>query len=199
MAWDFDKAIAAYLATPDVKKQMKAHVAKERQRSGGTGGVGDEGTVRAYANEAIAAIIASLPISLRASPNHAISTNDLHIVKIAVNQDGDYEVELAWNPAAIHRTSLYEDGYPEGVQDIVALLSTGYRAHAPVWGYWDGHTASSLDLRSITGTDAKHTSAWQKSLTYRAADPFLQVAVAAFNAAHTKDHVKIKLGPQYLI
>jgi hypothetical protein len=56
----FEEELAAYLGTAEMQKAIKAHI----KATGGTGGTGTEESVRQYAQEAVKAIIASLPASL---------------------------------------------------------------------------------------------------------------------------------------
>lgn len=172
----FDEQVAKYLKRPAIQAQIKAHYKK-------TGGSTEDITqVIGYAQKAVAAIIDSLPDSLRKSYNgRAIKTTDLIIGDPIVNDNGDYEITLIWNPQAIHRESLYSDdeGYPEGVQNIVALLSTGVRP-----------------IRHDVFGDHMWGKYWHESTRYfipagwsRPADPFLKNAIAKYNADHKKDGV----------
>lgn len=47
----------------------------------------------------------------------------------------------------LHRDSLYQSGYPDGVENIAALLNTGYDAGKRVYGTWHGEKIASLQHR----------------------------------------------------
>ena len=177
----FEDDLKKYLNQPAIKKQMKAHY----KTTGG--GAADIAQVEFYAQQAIRTIIDSLPIPLRAGP-HAIDYNDMTYAMPAMNEDGDYTVELRWNPIAVHRESLYEEGYPEGIENIVALFSTGTKVsrHA-VFGYWSG--GRSLYASAFTTYIPENT--------FRDPDPFISNAVSAFNNAHKKDGVTLIAPPKY--
>lgn len=181
----FEDELQKYLERPKIKKKMKAHY-----KSTG-GGVSDITQVEFYAQHAIRIIVDSLPISLKAGPQ-AITYNDMTYSTPVMNNDGDYIVELKWNPKAIHRESLYRPGYPDGIENIVALHSTGYMAEKPVFGYWRGHHTN----YNVTGTYGPY-GGWAKSLQAREPDPFISFAVSMFNNTYRKNGVILTAPPIY--
>lgn len=175
----FDEQVAKYLKRPAIQAQIKAHYKK-------TGGSAEDITqVIGYAQKAVAAIIDSLPYELKGGSSRPITTTDLIIGEPRLNDNGDFEVELRWNPDAIHRESLYEEGYPEGLEDIVSLFSTG----------------SKLSKNWVAGygkyRDFGYRYFYIPKGTYREPDPFISHAVSAFNAAHAKDHVVLIAPKEY--
>lgn len=48
------------------------------------------------------------------------------------------EIHLNFDREMMRRSSLYPEGYPEGADNIVALMNHGYRAKNYVYGAWDG-------------------------------------------------------------
>jgi len=74
---------------------------------------------------------------------------------------GDYKISVSFSEEAIHRESLYQAGYPNGVDNIVMLFTKGYTAGNQVWGSWHGNTIGSL--------------------THRESNDFLAQAVEVFN------------------
>lgn len=44
------------------------------------------------------------------------------------NARGKWDIQLQFDPAQITRESMYSEGYPDGVYDIVALMNHGYKA-----------------------------------------------------------------------
>ena len=178
----FDEQVKAFLNTPAMKAKVKAHYKKMGGSAEG------EAAAAAYAQEAILAIITSLPASLKRGPR-AIKVSDLVASTPILNNNGDYEVELKWNAKAIHRDSLYDadEGYPDGVENIVALFSTGTKP-----------------TRHDVFGDHMWGTFWHESSRYfipqgysKQSDPFISNAVAAFNAAHEKDGVVLIAPSKY--
>lgn len=170
----FEDDLKKYLNQPAIKKQMKAHY----KATGG--GAADITQVEFYTQQAIRAIVDSLPLSLKGG-RHAITYNDMSYVVNGMNDYGDYVAEIRWNPKAIHRESLYDadDGYPDGVENIVALFSTGVQP-----------------IRHDVFGDHMWGNYWHESSRYfipqgwsRAADPFLKNAIDAYNATYKKNGV----------
>lgn len=168
----FEDQVRQYLDRPAMKAEIKAHYKKI-----GGSAAGVEKALR-YAEEAIQAIIDSLPESLKSGSTRPITTDDLVPGYPRLNSNGDYEVLIRWYSKAIHRDSLYMDGYPDGVKNIVALFSTGTRPSKNfVAGYWKTAASGMYWYYRIP-------AGWS-----RAADPFLKEAIEKFNASHREDGV----------
>lgn len=89
--------------------------------------------------------------------------------------DGSYEVSIFFTGDK-HRESLYPNGYPEGVDNIVALLNNGFRIGADkkqAFGMWHGQMTRGLRTReglhfiqeavfefNNTYGDAYHAAVW---------------------------------------
>lgn len=70
-------------------------------------------------------------------------------VKVGENQ---YQIEV-WFSNDLRRESLAPDEYPEGIDNIAALLNNGYAAGHTVYGVWMGHwpwSIPSLPMRDGT-------------------------------------------------
>lgn len=68
------------------------------------------------------------------------------------NED-KYEAELYFT-GDLHRNSLYEEGYPDGLFNVVALFNNGYVTSHDVYGWWDGHSfvlGNYMDMRNPIG------------------------------------------------
>ena len=167
----FEQQVAQYLNQPHMKAQLKAHYKKMG------GSAADSEAAKRYAEEAKQAIIDALPESLK-NGMRPITINDFEPLVPRLNADGDYEIELRWKPEAIHRESLYEEGYPEGLENIVALFSTGNK---PL-------RHSVLGLKKEKWSLMYHQY-YIPAGYQRAADPFISKAVAAFNAKYAKNNV----------
>lgn len=90
--------------------------------------------------------------------------------------DGEYKISINIQPDALHRDSLWQDGYPNGVDDIVLLFTTGYQARGYVYGEWHG-----VPYRSKISRESNN---------------FLMRAVDSFNSAATGKS-KAELGDKY--
>ena len=194
---DFDVELATFLNQNDMKDSLHKFAIGQLRFNYQT----ELAVAKTYAEMARDAIVAALPASLKNSSNGAIGVDDLLIFPGSLRKDGVFTFELGWNPDVIHRDSLYEEGYPEGIQDIVGLLSTGYRAKNYVYGLWFGHSPT---------MDVHHNGVWKngahqldpnrgfvnmRSLKIRAANNFLQTAINSFNRAHKADGVRVYIMP----
>ena len=94
--------------------------------------------------------------------------NNLVICEPVKTTGGRYNISLKFNKDVIRRSSLWEDGYPDGIENIVALLNNGYAARDYVYGMWKGKKVRSLLSRDGEG--------------------FMQDAVREFNNAYGKKY-----------
>lgn len=194
---DFDAELETFLNQTDMKDSLHKFAMNRLRFDYQT----ELAIAKTYAEQARNAIVSSLPDSLKYSKNGAIGVDDLIIFPGRLRKDGVFVFELGWNPTVIHRDSLYEDGYPDGIEDIVGLLTTGYSAKNYVYGLWFGHSPS---------MDVHHNGVWKngthqldpsrdfvnmRSRKQRAADKFLQRGIDAFNRAHISDGVKVSIMP----
>lgn len=86
----------------------------------------------------------------------------------------------------LHRDSLENDHGYEGIDNIVALFNNGYDARNYVYGWWNGHTATTDEVSFRSGTDGDY--AWVRSKLSRPALNFIQQAVADFNGNYGADY-----------
>lgn len=179
------------------RKKMDACV-KRHQQSGKPFASGekaiDEKEMAEAARLLIAAIQERMPESIASVGGTLTST---YPKKLA---DGSYEVEVRFDTGALHRDSLYSEGY-DGVNNIVALLNNGYHAGNYVYGWWDGHAAGGSTetvYRSFSpmGTE----QAFIRSRKDREGLRFMQQAVADFNAAYGEKYkATAVLGGEYTV
>ena len=83
---------------------------------------------------------------------------------------GRYEIHVNFMHEMMDRESLYPEGYPEGVDNIAALMNTGYRAKDYVYG---------------TMPDGRRG----RSLKERPGAMFMQLAVSRFNSLYGKNAI----------
>lgn len=67
--------------------------------------------------------------------------------------DNLYQIEV-WFANDLHRDSLDVDWFPEGIDNIAALLNNGYAAGHTVYGVWMNH--SPWNIPSLTMRDGTH-------------------------------------------
>lgn len=123
-------------------------------------------------------------------PNIAYSMFD--IVGPINDGHGYMQYELRFRPSYVQRDSLYQHGYPDGLENVVMLYSHGgkpnrnkvYNEHRVLRGRSSEHVRYNRVLRLPKGYQVKP-------------DPFLRDCVAQINAELNKDGVKVVLAPAY--
>lgn len=92
------------------------------------------------------------------------SLNDIKVGKTKKSSKSwEWEISITIDKEALHRDSLYPKGYPDGLEDLVLLYSTGYDARDYVHGY----------------NHKKGRYMW--SLPHRPSNDYLEKAVEEFN------------------
>jgi len=99
----------------------------------------------------------------------SITISDIVVGQPVLNESGQYELKLSFKEGALHRDSLYEEGYPEGLNNIVLLFAHGYHASSYVYGAW--------------ASSSKDSTKRIRSRISREPNNFLQAAVAEFNSS----------------
>lgn len=178
---DFEAELAKFLGQPTMQKAIQK-TAIAAMKAGGGGVAGSLEEAKKFVEQAKAAIIASLPQSLKDSNYHTFTTSDLIVDYVGMSDNGKFQFELSWNPASVHRPSLYQKGYPDGIEDIVGLFHSGYSANHYAYGPWAS--------RVMHGENRVY-----RSRVFRDPDPFLTDAISKFNAEHKADSVTLKLSP----
>lgn len=135
------------------------------------------------------------------------------------SKDGRGEYRIFFEPEAVHRESLYHEGYPDGLENIVLFYSKGMKEPAknPVWNRaaleWNYNRKTRTMNRKMRKQDSVTTYQRkdpQQVAEYRAGahyfipagwqrmpDPFLIDAIAAINAEMANDGVTVVLNPVY--
>lgn len=189
---DFDAEIAKFLGTTQMKRNVRSFAATQ-MKSFMPGTVKAMSEAEVWAKKARDEIIASLPDELRNSQTHPIGADDLFVYPGEVTDDGNFEFLLGWLPGSVHRDSLFDEEYPDGIEDIVGLFTTGYQAKNQVYGWWDHHYYAYAS--SYSGRSAGFDTMWTRSRQVRSGDPFLQTAIDKFNTEHKKDGVHLEILP----
>ena len=68
-----------------------------------------------------------------------------HGVPVKVGRNS-YQISVSFDDN-LHRDSLYPSGYPDGVENIAALLNSGYDASKRAYGMWHGHETHGIKHR----------------------------------------------------
>lgn len=173
------KELDKFLKSPAGQKRV-AEARTAALKAGKKFGVGDSAvsTQKAirYAEELRDIVWSALPPVLKTGEN-GLEINDIRIGKPTVLANGDIEVGLTFDKDAVHRDSLYPEGNPEGVDNIVRLFSVGYSTDRRVFGYWEGKKIPSA--MRLGGS------------------AFMQRAVDEFNYRHAGNGTKATLDPSY--
>jgi hypothetical protein len=194
-------AAQKYAESPAGKKRIKAYLKEARTKGAVLPGgkrVASVTEMTWLAEEFRKIILSRIPSAIQ-TPAQTLSAGSPR-----TRSDGGYEVVLGFNPSAVERNSLREDGEWDykgepysGIINIVALFNNGYRASNYVYGYWDGHSSTSGsvgDSRNAAGSGF----AWIRSKKEREALRFMQDAVAEFNGKYgAKYGVEARLGSMY--
>jgi hypothetical protein len=138
---------------------------------------------------------AGLPASVIANINSLTYTEPYD------DGNGNIRIDLYFadrSNGSLGRPSLYEEGYPEGVGNIIALFNNGYNAKNYVYGWWDNHTASlesSVDTKYRSGIST--SSVYIRSKLNREATLFMQGAVRRFNEKHKESITAVLNSSEY--
>lgn len=129
--------------------------------------------------------------------------------------NGRQEYRLFFKPEVVHRESLYHEGYPDGLENIVLLYSHGSKvAKNPVWNRaameWDYNTRTLYRKQRKGSGLSPYTQGPHQHGEYRAGqhyfipggwqrdpDPFLTWGVDVINRMMSKDNVTVTLAPAY--
>lgn len=149
----------------------------------------------------------------------SISENMFNIYGPFELPDGRWQFRIFFKADVVHRESLYHEGYPDGLENLVLFYSKGMKEPAknPVWNRaaleWNYNRTPVTMSRKIRGQNKTTTYQRrppQQVAEYRAGahyfipagwqrmpDPFLIDAIAAINAEMAKDDITVVLHPAY--
>lgn len=163
-----------FLQSPSGKRKVKKAVDEARRSGKIIGTPIPDPSYMEVVNELIQCVQNNLPESLRSSE---LSQNAAYIVgKPVQTKDGNYRIDISFDPAAIFRPSLAPNSkWGDGVENIVLHLSNGWHAAGTVSGIWHGETVRSRQVYD--------------------GDDFMKQAIFDFNMSHVG--VTAVLGLQY--
>lgn len=118
----------------------------------------------------------------------SITLDDIVVGAPVKGTNGEWSMQISFRDGSLHRDSLDENDYPEGVSNIVLLFAKGYHARDYVYGLWN-----------TTGYKSAHWIYWKdvRSRKDRSGDDFLIKAVNEFNSLFGKDIAKAELLGDY--
>lgn len=153
---------------------------------GGAGGiVADEAASRKVVDEILAKVDAVIVAKFPHMPN-----NLFRVYGPFPTEDGFYEYRIFFDPAAIHRRSLYHGGYPDGLENVIALYSHGSEpTKKPVWNN------AGLEWDYRLKRQRRHY--FIKAGWYVRPDDFLRSCIDILNAEYTDKNIKITLDKKY--
>lgn len=85
------------------------------------------------------------------SPDAVSSISNIEVSEPVKVKDNLYRVEVSFS-GNLHRPSLVPSLYPNGIENIAALLNNGYNASDYVYGNWNG----SKRIRSLIKREGAH-------------------------------------------
>lgn len=114
----------------------------------------------------------------------SITPEDIIVEKPYRDADGLWRLKLSFREGSLHRESLDDNDYPEGLSNIVLLFAKGYHARDYVYGLWN-----------TTGSKNSHWIYWHdiRSRKDRSGNDFLIQAVNEFNSLIGKDMANAEL------
>ena len=194
---------------PKFQKKLQAAV-KEKRKKMGAGGSGGSSADRQMADEQInvikgriaAAVFRRLPCVAMHAGNSAEGL--FEVTFVGTDANGDYIYNISFRPQAVHRPSLWPEGYPEGLSNIVTLYSHGSNeSKGPIWNRAYDYVHRDKDERTRKGEHLKMPVYREGRHIYLPAghvirpDPFLINAIDAINAEMAKDHIRVSLNSKY--
>lgn len=118
----------------------------------------------------------------------SITPDDIVVQKPYMDSDGLWRLEVSFREGSLHRDSLDDNDYPEGLSNIVLLFAKGYHARDYVYGLWN-----------TTGSHTSHWVYWKdvRSRKDRDGSDFLIQAVNEFNNGAGKGIARAELLGDY--
>lgn len=181
-----------------------------RREHGGTGGTTAdramaEAVIEDIKNEIAEAVFAK---SSTVYDNAGHSPEGLFdVVFSGIDKNGDYAFELNFKPYVVHRRSLWPEGYPEGLSNIIALYSHGSKpSKGPIWNTgtkipWGYSGVPRPIKKGIHKTKVVYEEGSKIFIprgSFVPPDPFLVECIANINARYASNNIKLTLNRKYM-
>lgn len=114
---------------------------------------------------------------------NTLKHEDIIVGAVGHDETGRKTINVGFDENSLHRESLWEEAFPEGIDNIILLHARGYDAKSVVYGLWMIH-------------DEWWMNPWVASITHRDPNDFLQRAVAEFNEKY-KGYAVAELQGEY--
>ena len=157
-AMDYQKMVEDFVKTPKGKGEIQSQIQNKKtaNKSIGYSVIEMKRIAENLKNEIISEFSSLVYKDPRPeiafSGSNVIVSNPMPFVSLNDNGDTSNRITITFKDEALHRSSLWEEGYPDGAYDIIGLFTNGYRAGASVSGQWlasDGDTVIDYWTRSL--------------------------------------------------
>ena len=112
------------------------------------------------------------------------------------------KVELFFNPDWVKSASLYPEGYPEGVDNIIRLLTNGWDYRADVdqspSAYAGGHRGTIKGDWHLGSPKSRNIIPNVRAVSYNRGSPILFDAVEKYNRKKANDAIYVTLSSKYV-
>lgn len=163
MCVSIEATLNNFLLSEKGRKKVQKAVDAARKQGKQIGIIGIDPSYMNIVRDLIKCVQANLPESLQSS--ELLSDAAYIISKPVQTKDGNYRIDISFDPAAVFRPSLSpNDTWGDGIANIVLHLSNGWHASGTVSGVWHGQT-----IRSRQTYDG---------------DDFMKQAIFEFNTSH---------------
>lgn len=181
----------AFLDKVDVARKAAVKSGKKFGNGGSGGVVGDDVEARKYVDAILNEVYITLSTKFPSMPQ-----NMFRIYGPFETAGGFYEYRIFFDPNVIHRPSLYHEGYPEGLENVIALYSHGSEpTKKPVWNNaaleWD------YRLKRQHGEYAAGDHYFIKAGWFVRPDDFLRSCIDAINVTYADKNIKVILDAKY--
>lgn len=103
----------------------------------------------------------------------SVTLDDIIVEDPQVDKQGRVTLKISFKEGSLHRDSLYLEGYPEGLENIILLFARGYHAKDYVYGLWNLPNRTWRGGNDFVGV---------RSRKDRAPSNFLYNAISEFNS-----------------
>ena len=188
------------------QNRIRGHVAEQRRKMGG-GGAGtsiDKKAADKVADEIAARIDKAVYENIRSVRWYANTYGGLcHVHYEGKDEDGSLLYSIVFNHWVLSRESLWPEGYPKGLGNIIALVTHGSRpSRGPVWNSavgWEHNFRAKLrrgEHRQLAHYRQGEHFYIPAGFTVKP-NPFLRDEIERINAEYAQQNVRVTLDEKY--
>lgn len=175
---DYQKLVESYASTLKGKEEINTQIQKKQISNKLTGYSAIE--MKRIAENLKNEIIREFSSLVYGDPHPEIAFSGNNVVVnnpepyVLLKGDGNVfnRIVITFKDEALHRNSLWREGYPDGVYDIIGLFTNGYRASAHVTGEW------------LASDDDTVVEYWVASLKKREGNDFVKRVADKYEAMY---------------